>query len=163
MNEFIQIIEDCVQDPEKGLPDSIFYLVGRLTPFINVDLLIEHPEHGVLLTWRNDIHSGRGWHIPGGIIRFREKMTDRVKEVARLELGARIQSIVGPIDINEIIASDQKDRSHFLSLLFRCELAEEAYVMLHQKHLDDPKEIAFFKACPENILHWHKIYAKYIN
>lgn len=163
MNESIQKIEDYVQDPKKGLPDSIFYLVGRLTPFINVDLLIQHPEHGVLLTWRDDLYSGSGWHIPGGIIRFREKMTDRVKEVARLELGASLQSIIGPIDVNEIIAPDQKDRSHFLSLLFSCELTEETYAMLYQKHLNYPKEIAFFRGCPDDILHWHKIYAKYIN
>ncbi len=163
MNECVQKIEDYVQDPEKGLPDPIFYLVGRLTPYINVDLLIRHPEHGVLLTWRDDEYAGRGWHIPGGIIRFREKMTDRVREVARLELGVILQSIIGPIDINEIIASNQKDRSHFLSLLFRCELSDDTYNTLYQKHLDDPKEIDFFKASPENILHWHKVYSKYIN
>lgn len=163
MNESIQKIEDYVQDPEKGLPDSIFYLVGRLTPFINVDLLIQHPENGVLLTWRDDVHSGSGWHIPGGIIRFREKMTDRVKEVAKLELGANLQSVIGPIDVNEIISPNKKERSHFLSLLFRCDLSEETFTVLNKKHLDAPNEIAFFKACPENILHLHKIYSKYIN
>lgn len=163
MNDPIKIIESFARDPEHGLPDPVFYMVGRLTPYVNVDLLIRHPLHGVLLTWRDDIYSGRGWHIPGGIIRFRERMADRVKEVARLELGVSLKAIGDPVDVNEIIAPAQKERSHFLSLLFRCELFEDGYASLHQKSLEAPKEFAFFKTCPENLLYWHKIYSKYIN
>eukprot|EP01037_Dinobryon_pediforme_P002305 gene2305-2344_t len=47
---------------KDGLVDDLFYFVGRLTPYVNVDLLIRHPEHGVLMTWRDDEHSGKGWH-----------------------------------------------------------------------------------------------------
>ena len=34
-------IEKLVKNPKKGLPDDVFYFVGRLTPYINVDLLIK--------------------------------------------------------------------------------------------------------------------------
>ena len=67
-------IEKKINNPKKGLPDEIFYFVGRLTPYINVDLLIKSPTEGTLMTWRDDKYSGKGWHLPGGIIRFREKI-----------------------------------------------------------------------------------------
>ena len=101
------------------MPEDIFYFVGRLTPYINVDLIIRCPINGVLLTWRNDKFSGKGWHIPGGIIRFKEKIKERIKKVGINELGIKINNFKGPVEINEIIVN-QKERSHFISLLFEC-------------------------------------------
>ena len=34
---------------------------------------IKCPKRGLLLTWRNDDYAGKGWHIPGGIVRFQRK------------------------------------------------------------------------------------------
>ena len=52
-------IEKKINNPKRGLPDKIFYFVGRLTPYINVDLLIRSPTEGTLMTWRDDKYSGR--------------------------------------------------------------------------------------------------------
>jgi colanic acid biosynthesis protein WcaH len=31
-----------------------------------------------LLTWRDDESFGAGWHVPGGIIRYKETAADRI-------------------------------------------------------------------------------------
>ena len=117
LTSLIKSLEEYVKNPEIGLPDEIFYLVGRLTPYVNIDLLIKIPNLGSVLTWRDDPHTGSGWHIPGGIVRLREDIHERVRKVANLELGVELESISGPIEVNQII-SKQKERSHFISLLF---------------------------------------------
>ena len=86
---FSRAIDDLnllVRDPRNGLDQRIFLLVSRLTPMVNVDLLM-NDTMGTLLVWRED-QFYRGWHIPGGIIRFKELAKDRIREVARLELDA---------------------------------------------------------------------------
>jgi colanic acid biosynthesis protein WcaH len=49
--DHIREIESAAGDASRGLPEDIFLMTTRLTPMINVDLLIKTPE-GVLLTWR---------------------------------------------------------------------------------------------------------------
>src|SRR5687768_11444188 len=102
LDEHIDAIESAIADPRRGLPDEVFGLLTRLTPMNNVDLLIRNDRRETLLTWRDD-GLYRGWHIPGGIIRFKERMADRVAEVARLELGAAVTIKGAPVAVNEVI------------------------------------------------------------
>ena len=60
--------EALAPNPECGLSDEVFLSLTRLTPMINVDLLIRDGAGRVLLTWREDQFYPAGWHIPGGII-----------------------------------------------------------------------------------------------
>ncbi len=156
----INILEKYAKKPTRGLPEDIFYFVGRLTPYVNVDLIIRCPKNGVLLTWRNDKFSGKGWHIPGGIVRFKEKIKDRIKKVGLNELGIKIYKFKGPIDINEIIIN-QKERSHFISLLFECYIQKK-----EKKKLDNIVKnninMKFFKKKPKNFLKLQEIYNNYI-
>lgn len=161
LTSLIQSLEGYIKNPEIGLPDEIFYLVGRLTPYVNIDLLIKIPNLGSVLTWRDDPHTGSGWHIPGGIVRFREDIQERVRKVANLELGVELESISGPIEINQII-SGQKERSHFISLLFFAELNNHNIKNLLMQIRQNPKNINIFKECPSNLLKWHKIYSHLI-
>ena len=55
----------------------------ELTPLVNVDLLIKDSGR-TLLTWRDDEFYGPGWHIPGGILGFKERALDRLAKVAEL-------------------------------------------------------------------------------
>ena len=155
----IKLLEKYAQNLKKGLPEDIFYFVGRLTPYVNVDLIIRCPINGVLLTWRNDKFSGKGWHIPGGIIRFKEKIKERIKKVGKNELGIKIYKFKGPIEINEIIVN-QKERSHFISLLFECYVQKK-----EKKKLDEiiknNKNMKFFKKKPKNFLKIQEIYKDY--
>lgn len=160
VNELIATLEREAHNPTKGLPDPLFYFVGRMTPFINVDLLIRDPQLGVLLTWRDDEYCGQGWHIPGGIIRLRETMHERVREVARLELNAEVSFIDDrPLRVNEVINYRVKDRSHFISLLFECRLTVTSHLSIQAtSHLRDSKT-RFFKTVPADLLVNHKIYS----
>ena len=44
INKSINILEKFVNDPKKGLPKNMFYFIGRMTPYINVDILINSNE-----------------------------------------------------------------------------------------------------------------------
>jgi hypothetical protein len=160
MNRLIKKIEEQINNPSEGLPDEVFYFIGRITPFINVDLLIKDPSRGILMTWRNDEHSGQGWHLPGGIIRFRESIKHRVNEVARLELNSKINKISkNPLRINQIINPLIKERSHFISLLYKCNLTIDSDEQLSKTIELDNNLINYFKKIPNNILKNHLIYS----
>jgi colanic acid biosynthesis protein WcaH len=60
------------------------------------------------LTWRDDGYCNPGWHIPGGIIRFKETIATRIKVVARYELGAEVDFDPVPLAINEVIHPSRK-------------------------------------------------------
>ena len=157
----IKNIEESIGNPKVGLPDEVFYLVGRLTPFINVDLLIRDCDNRILLTWRDDKFCGSGWHFPGGIIRFHEKITERVHKVARLELKAEVDILNGPIRINEIISEGQIERSHFISLLYECKINGELTIDSFGELPKKNQNINFFRKIPDNILKAHIIYKEY--
>lgn len=114
-------IESAIGDPREGLPEDIFLFVSRITPLINVDLLVQDDGGRTLLTWRDDGHFGCGWHVPGGVIRYKETAADRVRACALEELGAVVSFDPAPIFVMETII-DARDRGHAISMLFRCRL-----------------------------------------
>lgn len=119
--ELLGALEASFGDPRRGLPDDVFQFVSRITPLINVDLLIQDAGGRTLLTWRDDEHFGSGWHVPGSIIRYKETAADRIHACAREELGADVTCDAAPLTVMETIL-DQRDRAHAISLLFRCRL-----------------------------------------
>ena len=76
--------------------DRIFGKVPRLT----VEVLITSEGQGVLLALR-DVDLCRGmWNLPGGTVRFGERLVDAVRRVAANELGVsvRVGSLAGYIE-----------------------------------------------------------------
>jgi ADP-ribose pyrophosphatase YjhB (NUDIX family) len=161
IQKLVKEIELHARNPQEGLPDDLFYLVGRLTPFVNVDLLIKHPIYGVLLSWRDDVHLGKGWHFPGGIVRFRENFEHRIYQVALKELGARVLNTAGPVAVNQIISHDKIERSHFISLLFSCVVDEKFIQEIIEGDQIEGNKIKFFKIKPVNLISEHEIYTQY--
>ena len=94
---------------------------SRIMPLVNVDLLLQDVSGRALLTWRDDEFFGAGWHIPGGIIRYKETTADRIRACARQELSAEVSFDQAPLLFSEIIR-DQRNRGHMISLLYRCQL-----------------------------------------
>jgi ADP-ribose pyrophosphatase YjhB (NUDIX family) len=117
----ISALESTLGDARLGLPEEVFRFVSRITPLINVDLLIQDDHSRTLLTWRDDEFYGPGWHVPGGIIRYKESSADRLRACAREELGADVAFEPGPLLVAESIRG-KKTRGHHISLLFRCRL-----------------------------------------
>jgi colanic acid biosynthesis protein WcaH len=164
VREAVKLLRSCVADPHKGLPEDLFLLVTQLTPMVNVDLLIQEKKRGTLLSWRDDQYYEPGWHVPGGIVRFKERMEERVRAVARDELGATVKFNPIPITVREVIRPDRETRGHFVSMLFRCALSsppEEQYA--YRSGEPRPGEWAWHARCPKNIIQVHEMYRGFID
>ena len=87
---------DLTEPIPKDEFDRIFSKVPRLT----VEVLITSEGRGVLLALR-DVDPCRGmWNLPGGTVRFGERLVDAVRRVAAGELGVavRVDSLAGYIE-----------------------------------------------------------------
>jgi ADP-ribose pyrophosphatase YjhB (NUDIX family) len=159
----IGAIESLIGDPYQGLPEDVFLFASRITPMINVDLLIKNESNQTLLTWRDDGHWKAGWHIPGGIIRYKEKISQRIRTVARIELGAEVKVQAGPLAVNEFLHPGRRDRGHFISLLYECSLTtfpDEG--LRYQSEEPRPHQWMWHNSCPDDIIEVHEIYREYI-
>ena len=162
--KLIEEVEKYITNPSIGLPEEVFYFVSRITPLVNVDLLIKNQHGETLLTWREDAFY-KGWHIPGGIVRYKEEFSERIKQVAKNELGVEVDFDLEPIAIHNQIQIHRRNRGHFIALLFNCRLMTRLDNRNRCKDIYKPKinEWMWFKSCPKNLLTEQKIYEKYIN
>lgn len=163
--ESLDLLLEYVGDSSKGLPEEVFRFISQLTPMVNIDMLIKNTAGQTLLTWRADEFYGPGWHIPGGIIRFKEYAKDRIQKVAQLELGTTVSFKPEPIQIHEIMAPKRNIRGHFISLLYDCTLSKELDPRRKYKSGSKAKngEWAWHDNCPDNLLSVHEIYRNIIN
>ena len=83
----IAVLDKQVPNPSAGLPDEVFFYISRTTPLVNVDLLIKDENERILLIMERRPVCRKGWHVPGGIVRFKETLESRVKKVAETEMG----------------------------------------------------------------------------
>jgi len=127
-----------IDTPHDGLPQPVFDALSALMPFVACELAVISPK-GILLTWRSD-KWWRGWHFPGGLLRYRESFEKRIQAVAREELGVNV------ISYKFMFAKDcsQGARGHVVSLIFRCEIAMT------------PKHGKYFRKKPKNIIGEHE-------
>ena len=159
----IDELEVFVQNPSEGLSEEIFLFISRVTPLINVDLLLKNEQNNTLLTWRDDGYYPPGWHIPGGIIRCKETISDRIHVVAASELGTDIRFKKTPLAINEAIHPTRKNRGHFISLLYKCTLISPLNKNIkYEKGILKPGEWMWHNKCPYNIHTSHNVYRKFI-
>lgn len=150
-NSAIKFLEEQIKNPTEGLPEEIFLFVSRITPLINVDLLIKDEKGRTLLAWRDDPYYGRGWHVPGGIVRFKEKLETRLLKVAQTEIGAEVKFEFIPLAINQAICQ-QQTRGHFLSILYKGFLGSD--YLPKNKELTDQDQgfLKWHDFCPVNFL-----------
>ena len=154
-----------MKDKREGLPEHLFEYISSITPMVNVDLLIHNPNKGVILSWRSDKFYGPGWHIPGGIIRFKESLITRLKKVALKELNIEKIEKINFQSIYQIMNPTRDVRGHFLSLLFSAEIGLVNNFELY----DSEKSFLPDGACkwhtsvPVNLIPQHKRYGKIID
>ena len=140
-------------DAKKGIGEELFLSISQLTPIINVDILIKNNKNEILLTWRSDRYYGPGWHVPGGIVRFKETLLDRVKKVAKSELLLELENINGPIEHHEMFNNTRDIRGHFISFVFEVVLTQQPPIKLKSGTIPKEGEWKWFKKCPENFIH----------
>lgn len=159
-NNHIKALEAAVGDPRRGLPEDIFQFVSRVTPLINVDLLIKDERSRTLLTWRNDEFFGPGWHIPGGIIRYQETSAERIRLCAREELGAQVSFDPGPLFVFEDIGG-QDTRGHHISLLYSCRLLNPPDEARRAANPPQPGEWRWHAGAPPDLIEEQRPYARF--
>lgn len=162
ITEAISFLEQQIVDPTVGLPEEVFLFASRITPMVNVDLLVRDSNGRTLLAWRNDAFSGQGWHIPGGIIRFRETFEQRLMKVAATELGTTVEFDPTPIALHQIILPEQKSRSHFISFLYACSLPDSFVPTNTGLTPTTTGFLQWHTHCPDTLLPVHEIYRPYI-
>jgi ADP-ribose pyrophosphatase YjhB (NUDIX family) len=159
----IAALDEEAPHPSSGLPDDLFYYISRTTPLVNVDLLIKDENGRTLLSWRNDKYAGIGWHVPGGIVRFKETLETRVKKVAETEIGTTIRFDPTPIALHQMIHREREVRGHFISLLYECFLPGTFKPRNEGLSLEDAGYLVWHDRCPANLLHVQEGYRKYID
>jgi len=152
-----------VPNPAAGLPEDVFFYISRTTPLVNVDLLIRDERGRTLLAWRNDQLAGVGWHVPGGIVRFKETLETRVRKVAETELGAAVTIEPHPIALHQLMQPVREIRGHFISLLYRCHLPPGFVPENKGRAVEDPGYLRWHDRCPENLLGCQEMYRPYID
>jgi len=158
----IEVLGKNVKKPSYGLPDEVFYYISRNTPLVNVELLIKDENQRTLLSWRDDKYCGKGWHIPGGIVRFKETLETRVKKVAETEIGTVVSFDPSPVTIKEIILHDRDIRGHFISFLYKCFLSSTFVPKNRGISHSDAGYLKWHDSCPDELLGFHDIYREYI-
>lgn len=145
-------------DSTVALGTELFLFISSLTLIINIDLLVSDEKGRILLAWRDDRYCGTGWHIPGGVVRFKETLDDRVHKTAVTELRTDVDYDPKPIVVLENIANDKRTvkfneniRGHFISLLYKATVTDEDKI----QYLDNEKVVGhlkWFDHLPEDFL-----------
>lgn len=162
LQRVVDELESLVPSPQEGLPEPVFRLLSRLTPLLSVDLLVKDSAGRTLLTWRQDESYGPGWHVPGGIVRYKESAVHRVHEVARVELGAQVDVEPVPLTIQEFLRPNRTERAHIVAMLFRCRLLTDLDASLcFDPKMPRPGYWEWHRDCPDNLIQQQQPYGPY--
>lgn len=136
--EQLAVLLRKIEDPHSGLPQPVFDALCDVIPFIACELVVMNKKGELLLTWRED-QWWRGWHFPGGLMRYRETFDERINKMAMAEIGIHVKKYEFLFPINY----DKSPRGPGVSLVF---LSRE----------ESSKEGQFFSAMPEDIIFEHR-------
>jgi colanic acid biosynthesis protein WcaH len=163
ISKAVRFLDNSISDKKFGLPDDIFYFVSHVTPLLNVDLLIKDKTGRTLLTWRDDEYAGKGWHIPGSIVRFKETLEQRVLKCAEQELNTVVTFDPKPISIEQFIVPELDNRAHHISFLYRCYVPNDYIPNNMNKKRTDVGYIEWHNSCPANLIKIHDRYRSFID
>jgi ADP-ribose pyrophosphatase YjhB (NUDIX family) len=94
------------------IPEDVFDKIARYAPIPSVDIVIW--KDGKVMLTRRTIAPHKGfWHLPGSIVKRKERMTDAVLRCAEKELGIKVQ-VVRFVNYYELFTSIR----HYISHLF---------------------------------------------
>lgn len=143
-----------------GLGTDLFHFVSSLTPIVNVDLVVYNSKGQFLLSMRDDSHCGKGWHIPGGCIRFKETIGARIRKVAKSELNLiDFTYDKEPMKVFEIMwekgqrdLENDDERAHFITLVYRCYAPDSFTIDNKGKTENEVGYSRWFDKLPDNLL-----------
>ena len=145
-----------------SLPYDLFLFSTSLRPFVCVDLIIKNKQGEILLSRRSDRYYGTGWQIPGGILRMRETLADRIQKTAIEEIGSYVICNNVPLVVREHMLPIKGktnlsgiERSHNIGFLYEC-LVPDNYVINNVKNENEDGFLKWFDSFPEDLLQCHK-------
>ena len=144
-------------DANRGLGKPLFETISGLVPSVNVDLLCYDDKNRFALVYREDKFYGPGWHIPGGVLRFKENLEFRLVLTAKNELNIDKLECISRVNVAEIFATDRDIRGHFISFLYKAksdDLIEIEDYNENAKYIDG--SVAMFYSSPRNIIKQHR-------
>ena len=145
----------------KPLGKELFEFCSSIVPAVNVKVLLVNSEGKYLLTWRDDEFYGPGWHIPGGVVRHKETLANRVKQVVKTECGYDefFELPACPELAQEIFSEERCIRGHFISLLYTLRAVDVSI----SNSLTGPGR-QFFSKVPQNlIVQRQQLYTSYLH
>lgn len=150
-------------DATNGIGEELYLAISQLTPSINVDLVVKSDNRTkTLLAWRDDRYYGPGWHVPGGVVRFKEKLLDRVHKVAKKELRSELNFVDGPIGFHEMFNNTRDVRGHFISFVYEVKLATPLAEDQIAGALPRNGQCQWFDECPKNLIANQSALRRYI-
>lgn len=164
LEQGLALLKKAKLTPREGLPQELFLWLSALTPIPNVDLWIQNEAGEVLLSWRDDPYYGKGWHIPGGCIRFGETMAERIEKTALSELGCKVEFDPQPMAVRDIIRPPVEGlqnpdmRGHHVAMLYRCTLPRDYPVTNDTRQEGKNGYLRWFSAIPPDFLSIHEPY-----
>ena len=141
------------------LPQHLFNYVSSITPLVNVELVIVCPSNSVILTWRDDGLYGPGWHLPGGVLRHKELLIDRIRLVASSECSIESFSSCSFLQINQVMNPNRDLRGHFISLVYGVTI--DYIPSISQSDLRNGS-MRLFSSPPDNLIKQHRRYKRLI-
>ena len=151
------IVTEFEGKPSKQLGTELYHLCSALMPSVNVDVMVRNTS-GILLCWRHDNFYGPGWHVPGGVMRHKETLQERVKAVLIGECGIALGSadIGDPYLVSELFHKERCIRGHFISMLY---VLDERQIIENGGALcsaHDRSSMQSFTQAPDNIISQQK-------
>lgn len=169
IDRFKQAMQESDISPEKGLGAELFLFASTLMPVINVDLLVMNERDQILLSWRDDPYCGRGWHVPGGCIRFMETIEERIQKTAVCELGQKVIPDMESVKVVEIMEKqhrdgilDQRERAHFITLAVRGKVPSDYVIPEERRQTRNAGCLEWFDGLPEELLPVQEFYRKLV-
>lgn len=140
--------------PGAELPWPLFRFITEVTATTNADLVVHDPARGVLLAWRDDPF-GRGWHVPGSIVRHREEFAHRIAACAADEFGCELAVSERPVALVQIF----DDRGHSISLCFPARLRGPlGRRVLEPGDTPAAGDLRWFTTPPDQLYPSHRVY-----
>ncbi len=144
--------------PGAELPPALFRFITEVVATSNVDLLVQDTEKRVLLAWREDAF-GKGWHVPGSIIRHREEIAHRIRACAEEEFGCDLVVAEGPVALVQIF----DDRGHSVSLCYIAALrGAPTRRVVAEGETPEAGDLRWFDVVPSQLYPSHLVYRSLI-
>jgi colanic acid biosynthesis protein WcaH len=129
--------------PSPGsLGDENFAFIVRNTPLVAIDIIIEDPDHRMLLGRRNNEPAKGYYFVPGGAIRKNEMIQGAFARILKAETGLHASiggaKFIGVFehfyDTNRF--DDPEYGTHYVVLAYELRLTERPSVRLDSQHSD---------------------------